>query len=265
MISSISLGLLLAASAAVAQSGGAKLSFEVASVKPSAPIVSKAGKERVGLTVSGSRVEINYTSLAELVRIAYRVKPYQVTGPGPTVSDHFDVQAKMPEGTSQDQMPEMLQTLLAERFKLTLHREQKEHAIYALVVGKNGLKLQETEPADGPATSGWTKSGNGMRLDRKMTLTALADLMGRFADRPVVDMTDVKGTFQISIEVPFEGLMRAKTAAEAAARPGSDTPSDSAGFPMFDAAQKLGLKVEPRKAPMEVLVIDHADKLPTAN
>jgi uncharacterized protein (TIGR03435 family) len=265
MISSISLGLLLAATAAVAQSGGAKPSFEVASVKSSAPIVSKEGKERVGLTVSGSRVEINYMSLADLVRIAYRVKPYQVTGPGPTVSDHFDVQAKMPEGATQEQIPEMLQTLLAERFKLTLHREQKDHAIYALVVGKSGLKLQETAPVDGPATSGWTKSGSAMRLDRKMTLTALADLLGRFADRPVIDMTELKGTYQISLEIPFEDLMRAKTAAEGAARGGSDSASDPADFPLFSATQKFGLKVEPRKAPMEVLVIDHADKLPTAN
>jgi uncharacterized protein (TIGR03435 family) len=262
MISKITVGLLLAASVAVAQP-----SFEVASVKPSAPIVSKEGKERVGLTVSGSRVEFNYTSLAELVRIAYRVKPYQVTGPGSTISDHFDVQAKMPEGTTQEQMPEMLKALLAERFKLTLHREQKEHAIYALVVGKNGFKLQETEPAVGPATTGWTKSesGSAMRLDRKMTLTALADLLGRFADRPVIDMTERKGTYQIALEVPFDDLMRAKTAAEGAARGGSDSASDPGDFPLFSAAQKLGLKVEPRKAPMEVLVIDHADKLPAAN
>uniref|UniRef100_Q02AY4 Uncharacterized protein n=1 Tax=Solibacter usitatus (strain Ellin6076) TaxID=234267 RepID=Q02AY4_SOLUE len=260
MISSITLGLFLAAFAAVAQPA-----FEVTSVKPAAPIASKEGKERVGLTISGSRVEITYTSLAGLVQIAYRVKAYQVVGPGPTTSDHFDVQAKMPEGAGQDQLPEMLQTLLAERFKLTLHREQKEHAIYALLVGKNGPKLQETEPADGPATTGWTKSGNGMRLDRKMTLAALADLLGRFADRPVIDMTALKGTYQIDLEIPFDDLMRAKTAAEGAARGGSDSASDPADFPLFSATQKLGLKVEPRKTPVEVLVIDHADKLPTAN
>jgi uncharacterized protein (TIGR03435 family) len=262
MISSLGIGLLLAASAAAAQP-----SFEVASVKPSAPITSKEGKEHAGLTVSGTRVEINFTSLADLVRIAYRVQPYQVAGPGPgsATSEHFDVQAKMPDGATQEQVPEMLQTLLAERFKLTLHRENRDHAIYALVIGKGGLKLQETEPDAGKPTSGWTKTGNAMRLERKMTLSTLADFMGRFADRPVVDRTNVKGTYQIAMEIPFEDLMRAKSAAEAASRPGGDTASDPADFPLFAAAQKFGLKLEPRKAPVEVLVIDHADKLPTAN
>jgi len=157
MIPSISLGFLFAACAAVAQSAGGTPSFEVASVKPSAPITSKEGKERVGTMVSGSRVEINFASLAELVRIAYRVKSYQVTGLDRMVSEHFDVQAKMSDGATQDQMPEMLQTLLTQRFKLTLHRETKEHGIYALLVGRNGPKLQEADPDPGPATSGWCR------------------------------------------------------------------------------------------------------------
>src|ERR1039458_3107525 len=140
MIYSTTLGLLLAACTAAAQTGGGPLSFEVASVKPSAPITSKEGKMRVGKTISGSRVEMNYVSLADLV------KPLGVTGADWTQSDHFDVLAKMPEGATQDQMPEMLQALLSDRFKLTLRRENKEHAIYALVLGKKGLKLQETEP-----------------------------------------------------------------------------------------------------------------------
>src|ERR1035441_10689275 len=133
MIYSTTLGLLLAASTAVAQTGGGPLSFEVASIKPSAPITSKEGKMRVGMTVSGGRVEINFTSVAELVRIAYRVKSYQVVGADWTVSDHFDVLAKMPESATQEHMPEMMQAMLSERFKLTLHRESKEHAVYALL------------------------------------------------------------------------------------------------------------------------------------
>src|ERR1039458_9683534 len=80
MVYSTTLGLLMAASAAVAQTGG-QPSFEVASVKPSAPITSKEGKMRVGKTISGARVEMNFVSLADLVQTAYRVKPYQVAGP----------------------------------------------------------------------------------------------------------------------------------------------------------------------------------------
>ena len=188
MIYSTTLGLLLAACTAAAQTGGGPLSFEVASVKPSAPITSKEGKMRVGKTISGSRVEMNYVSLADLVQTAYRVKPYQVTGADWTQSDHFDVLAKMPEGATQDQMPEMLQALLSDRFKLTLRRESKEHAIYALLVGKNGLKLQEAEPGPDPPAASGAKTGSVMIVNRKMTLAAFADFLARFVDRPVVDM-----------------------------------------------------------------------------
>ena len=267
MIYSTTLGLLLAACTAAAQTGGGPLSFEVASVKPSAPITSKEGKMRVGKTISGSRVEMNYVSLADLVQTAYRVKPYQVTGADWTQSDHFDVLAKMPEGATQDQMPEMLQALLAERFKLTLRRENKEHAIYALLVGKYGLQVQEAEPGPDPPAASGAKTGSVMIVNRKMTLAAFADFLARFVDRPVVDMTGTKATYQITMEIPIEYLIadKAKRDATEAPRAGSDSASDPASSPMFAAIPQFGLKLEPRKAPMEVLVIDHAEKIPTAN
>ena len=268
MIYSTSLGLLLAASTAVAQTGGGPLSFEVASIKPSAPITSKEGKMRVGMTVSGSRVEINFTSLAELVRIAYRVKSYQVAGADWTVSDHFDVLAKMPESATQEHMPEMMQAMLSERFKLTLHRESKEHAVYALLVGKNGLKLQEAEPGPDPPASSDGKNRGAVHIDRKMTLADFADFLGRFVDRPVVDLTDLKGIYQIALDIPIEELIKVKGAAdalEAAPRAGPDSASDPTSSSMFAAIQRFGLRLEQRKAPMEVLVIEHAEKIPTAN
>ena len=240
MVYSTTLGLLMAASAAVAQTGG-QPSFEVASVKPSAPITSKEGKMRVGKTISGARVEMNFVSLADLVQTAYRVKPYQVAGPDWTATDHFDVLAKMPEGATQDQMPEMLQTLLADRFKLTLRRENKEHAVYALVLGKNGLKLQETEPGPDPPAPSGTKTSGAVHMERKVTLAAFADFLGRFVDRPVVDMTETKATYQIVIDIPIEDLMKAKGAAI------SDSASDPTGFPMFAIIQQFGLKLEPAR------------------
>src|ERR1017187_3414547 len=267
MIYSTALGFLLTACTVVAQTGGGPPSFEVASIKPSAPITSKEGKMRIGKTISGSRVEMNYVSLADLVQTAYRVKPYQVAGHEWTSSDHFDVLAKIPDGATQEQMPEMLQTLLADRFKLTLHRENKEHAVYALLVGKSGLKLQETEPGPDPPAAGGAKTGGVMLINRKMTLAAFADFLDRFVDRPVVDMTETEATYQITMEIPIEYLIadKAKRDAAAAPRAGSDSASDPAGSAMFAAIQQLGLKLEPRKAPMEVLVINHAEKIPTAN
>ena len=91
-------------------------------------------------------------SLADLIRVAYRVKPYQLSGPDWMTAERFDVLAKMPEGATREQVPEMLKALLAEPFKLAVHRESKEHAVYALVVGKGGPKLKESAPdADAPA------------------------------------------------------------------------------------------------------------------
>jgi len=264
MISPISFGLLLTAVAALAQVGGLPPSFEVASVKTSAPIVSKEGKDRIGMTVSGARVEMNYATLAELVRIAYRVRLDQVTVPDRAASEHFDVAAKMADGASQDRMPEMLQVLLAERFKLALHREQKERGIYALLVGKSGVKLPEVEAVPDPKSPNWVKAADAMRLNQKMTIAALANYLGRFAERPVVDFTELKGTYQIDMEIPVEDMIRAKNAVEGAMRPGSSA-SDPVDSPILGGVQKLGLRLESRKVATEILVVDHTEKIPSEN
>lgn len=129
------------------------LAFEVASVKTAADpemvpmfcIVPCAPGER--LTVVGSRVDIRFMSLYKLIVTAYGIKPYQVSGPDWMRSPKFDIAAKMPDGVSKARLPEMLQALLAERFKLSIHRESKEQPVYALVVGKNGPKLKESAAA----------------------------------------------------------------------------------------------------------------------
>ncbi len=227
-------------------------------------------------------------------------------------SERFDVLAKLPEGASREQVPEMLQALLAERFKLTVHRESKEHAVYALVVGKNGPKLKESPPdADAPAGGGAPAatddvnpqvrvSGRGentqvsisggqigtahmsvgpdgtMHLEaEKMTLAALADTLARFFDRPVVDLTKLKGTYQVALDLSMEDLRNAARnfgvvapglgGGRDGARPPADAASDPGGLSIFAAVQQLGLKLEPRKVPLELIVIDHLEKTPTEN
>ena len=141
----------------MAQTAAPGPAFEVASIKPAAPLNRGqifSGQAHAGMKVDAARVDIGSMSLADLIRVAYRVKPYQISGPDWMASERFDVLAKLPEGASSGQVPEMLQALLAERFKLAVHRESKEHAVYALVVGKNGPKLKESPPdADAPATT----------------------------------------------------------------------------------------------------------------
>src|SRR5579871_3603130 len=136
-----------------AQTAPAPLTFEVAAIKPAPPIEPAkimAGKMKIGMTVNQARVDIGNLSLADLIRIAFKMRPYQVNGPDWMGSQRFDIQAKMPEGATKEQVPEMLQGLLAERFKLSFHRDSKEHSVYALVVGKTGIKMKEAEPDPAP-------------------------------------------------------------------------------------------------------------------
>ena len=144
---SIIFGAGLALAAAMLAQTPAKPAFEVATIKPAqlpGPAQMAAGQLHMGLYVAGARVDIGAMSLADLIRIAYRVKNYQVSGPPWMTTERFDVMAKIPEGVSKDLVPEMLQALLAERFKLELHRENKEHSVYVLTVAKGGpLELKE--------------------------------------------------------------------------------------------------------------------------
>lgn len=288
--------------AAFAQEG--KLSFEVASIKPSAP--PEPGRIRIGMQADGGMLRYTNVSLMEVVRVAYRVKEFQIEGPDWLSNTRFDITAKFPEGAKQEQVPEMLQSLLAERFKLTVHNDTKEHAIYALVVGKNGAKLtaaqnnpgddrpgaasvSSTPPAP-PAGGGTMRTSdvtaanrpgmmmmamgpNGLHMKTPgVTLTALAEALSRFAERPIVDNTGIEGRYDFDLEFQPEtmGNMRRLTAAVApGSRPAgdggaADIPSEPAPT-IYEAIQKYGLKLEPRKAPMPVLVIDHIEKMPTEN
>jgi uncharacterized protein (TIGR03435 family) len=242
-----------------------------------------------------------------LIRVAYRVKPYQVSGPDWMATERFDVLAKLPEGARQEQVPEMLQALLAERFKLTVHRESQERAVYALVVGKNGPKLKESPPdADAPpsvpddvnpqirvngrgegmsveisgagiGTAHMSMGPNGaMRLEApKINMAALADTLSRFFDRPVVDLTELKGSYQVALDLSLEDLRNAGRNAgllapgigggRDGARPAADAASDPGGASIFAAVQQLGLRLEPRKTPVDLIVIDHMERNPTEN
>src|SRR5579862_5790580 len=130
--------------------------FEVATVKPSALDIVKLAQQMqsgqapaIGAHVDRARAQYTFMSLKDLIATAYSLKAFQITGPDwlNDLSLRFDIVAKMPDGSTVDQAPKMLQALLEERFKLAVHRDNKEHPVLALVVGKGGSKLQES-PAD---------------------------------------------------------------------------------------------------------------------
>jgi uncharacterized protein (TIGR03435 family) len=262
---------LFTAFAAAGQTPSTPLAFEVATIKP-VPMPSPAdvmsGKMRVGMTVNGSRVDIGFFSLEDLIRTAYKVKGFQISGPNWMAGQRFEIQAKMPEGANKDQVPEMLQALLADRFKLKLHREGKEQSVYEMVVAKSGLKIKESEPdpapltqtaaESGPApantnqvsvsqdgkgmvfragseggTSRMTMNGGSMHLEmKKMPISRLAEMLSRFVDHPIVDKTGLTGNYDVGLDLSMEDLMKvARSAGMAVPMPGGGDPGRPADAP----------------------------------
>lgn len=273
--------VLLLASAASAQpavAGKAPLAFEVASVKPALSDRPRTmGRSSLVMTVDNAQVQIGNATVAELIHIAFRVRPYQVTGPAwlnatGASAPRFTVLAKMPEGATKEQMPEMLQTLLAERFQLAFHREEKEHAVFALVVGKGGSKLVEIPPDqkdEVPPKVAPIPGGNTIHMEQDLTIGGLCDLATRFMDRPVVDMTDLKGRYHMVVELSIDDMRTISSRNGNPAGDGGSKPADAAADPtggtIIQSVQAMGLKLESRKMMVSQVVIDRLEKSPLEN
>ena len=269
----------------------ATLEFEVASIRPSGPLVP--GELSIGLHIDGAQIRGRFFSLKDYLGMAYKLKNYQITGPDWIASDRFDITAKLPDGATKAQVPDMLESLLISRFQIKMHRETKPFPVYGLVVAKGGLKMEALKAdgdSDGDTGKGVDVTASGARggvsvnlgkgssfsmvndkvVAKKLTMTAFADLLARFEDRPVIDMTDVKGSYDLTLEFnpeDFRNMMiRSAIAAGVSLPPEAlrllDGASDSG---LETALQTVGLKLEPRKAPIEMLVVDHAEKAPTEN
>ena len=260
--------LVFAQFGAFGQSAAAPPAFEVASVKSAPP--ASGNNLRVMMGGDAGRVNFSNVTLRNVMTRAYSVKDGQITGPDWLGSERYDIVAKLPPNSSRDQIPLMLQTLLAERFKLTLHREKKVMPVYALVAGKNGPKLH---PADAAAGLRISMGPNGRQLNGKVSISQLADTLSNFMDRPVLDMTEIKGVYDIDLQwVPDENQRGPGFMGPGGARPeggggerkgATDTPE---GASIFTAVQEtLGLKLEGRKSPIDILIVDHAEKVPTEN
>ncbi|HEY1759079.1 MAG TPA: TIGR03435 family protein [Bryobacteraceae bacterium] len=238
---------------AVALGQSASPAFEVASIKPHEFGGAGGGGGRLGISISGSLVTCSIMTLSRLIIEAYGVKAYQVSG-GPTwASDSstvFDIEARADGTPTREQADAMLQTLLADRFHVKLHREMKDLPVYDLVIAKNGPKLKESA-ADATSMSSRQGSPTGPRklTFSKATITVLANGLAADAGRPVIDKTGLTGSYNFSLEYTPDG-----------------TPADVATGPsIFTALEdQLGLKLVSSKAPTEILVIDHAEK-PTQN
>ena len=270
--------------------GQTHLEFEVASVRP-APEQFRAVD--VGLRIDGAQIRGTSLPLRDYIALAYRLKPTQIEGPDWMTMQRFDIAAKLPDGASQDQFRDMLQTLLSDRFRMKTHREMKDFPVYVLGVAKSGLKLTELPPDPNAAEaantpiniSGRGGGGNvGINLGggsafnltqngfeaKKLTMQTFTDMLTRFMDRPVVDMTGLKGRYDFTLELSPEDrqatMIRAALTAGVVLPPQALAMLDNgSNASLVSSLQKLGLTFDARKAPLEVLVIDSVQKTPMEN
>jgi len=285
------LPLLLTLSGVMFAQNAAHSEFEVASIKPSAQAVDRVN---VGVHVDGAQVRCTYLSLRDYIRMAYDIKEYQVVGPDWLASERFDIAAKVPAG-GREKIREMLQALLKDRFHMKTHTDQREFPVYALVVGKGGPKMKESpldpegETPDGGrgavnVTASGGRGGVAVNLGRgsffnfannklegkKLTMTAFADTLARFMDRPIIDLTGLKPSYDFTLEFTPEDYRAMQIRSAIAA--GVILPPEAlrllegnSGDSLFAAIAALGLKLDTRKAPLEVMVIDAMLKSPTEN
>ncbi len=240
--------------------------FDVASVK-----ASKSPGGRVAMTRDPGRITYTNITLRRVLLAAYDVKNYQLVGPDWLETLRFDITAGIPEGATEEQFKAMLRDLLATRFKMTIHRESKELPIYALLVARNGAKIK---PQDGTSTDAEqiagmqrdegkdgfpvlslptaglvieTRNGRARVTAKDVPIEKLADLLSGQVGRPVFDRTGLAGNYSFVLYF---------------------TPESGEGaepFVFTALQQQLGLRLEARKGPVELLVIDHAEKVPTEN
>jgi uncharacterized protein (TIGR03435 family) len=271
-----------------AQTPPARPQFEVASVKPAANDETGLGRPivremmRIGRPPGmipmddPGRVRLENWALLDLIAAAYRVRATQVSGPAWLSDQGFDIEAKAPDGAPKEDLNAMLQSLLEERFGLKVHRDTQTKPGFALVVGKNGPKLKPAGPPPAPA-QGLTDEeqraviqqqaqarmeamqkraqenresltplvGRSRANFASITTEQLALQLVRFAEAPVVDETGLSGKYSVTIETWKN----------------ADVP----GGTVFDAVEKLGLKLEARKVTVETVVVDQVSKTPTAN
>jgi uncharacterized protein (TIGR03435 family) len=233
----------------------AKPVFEVATIKPSDP--ARPGKL---FTVRGRDVITINTTLSDLITMAYDLHPRQITGaPAWLESEKYDVTGRpdVPGQPSVAQMKLMFQKLVADRFQLKFHREKKELGVYAMTIGKTGVKFSKSE-RDPNSLPGLFFTGPATTLNvTNATLAEVANLLqGAVLDKPVVDQTKLTEKYDFTLKFTPDQSQMLGFGPRPPAAENPDAPPD-----LFTAMQQqLGLRLESSKAPVDVMVVDHVEK-----
>jgi uncharacterized protein (TIGR03435 family) len=269
--------------------------FEAATIKQPPP--PNGNFIRMGMnggpgTSDPGRINYENVNLKMVLAKAYGVQNYQISGPDWLDSERFNIAAKLPDGATKEQFLVMLQNLLIERFKMALHREKKDLPAYALLVAKNGPKLKAssadpTAPEPGPPTGRMVMGKDGFPAmpaghtgmmamlgpgGIKMTAgnQSMPELVEWLADklgRPVTDLTGLTGKYDLTLYFSMEGLVLPPPPPGAMGGPMPPPSSDSETAPSLLTAlqEQLGLRLESKKLPLDLIVIDHIEKAPTEN
>jgi uncharacterized protein (TIGR03435 family) len=290
------------------------LTFDAASVKPAAPPAGRGFNMMTppsGGPGSKDPGRIHYPNMPmkSLLMTAYDVKDFQIVGPEWLNTERFDIDATMAPDATREQFRAMLQNLLAERFKLTVHRETKDLPMYSLLVAKGGLKIKESaevpappkDDADAPSPPPLPSqpkigpdgfpilpqlagragifnimmNGRSRMIAQKQTMLDLANRLTALLSRPVTDATGLKPKYDFILTFSQEGMNGPMGPAPPPPPPAggglNGAPSASATeaetLPdIFGALQsQLGLRLEPKKGPVGLIVVDHVEKSPTEN
>ena len=293
--------VILTATIAVGAQAAKKPAFEVASVRPATPRTPSSQR------ITETRLDIVNTQLRFIVMRAFRVEQFQFVAPAWLNSANFDIHATYPAGT-QAQVPEMLQALLAERFGLVAHIEQRPVPAYELVIGKDGLKIREvasandvekdfsadprvtastdraSETFDGPVRTmmiplggrtvtsrslydTWTTAQRTFMVDAtRITMPDFAKLLTSNVDRPVVDKTGLAGVYEFKVELGINQSAVRGLLSIGITKTVNGTPlEEPTGVSTFKAVESLGLKLEERRSPFDVLVVDKMEQVPREN
>lgn len=252
------LALFVSEASLIGQAGAPSPEFEVASVKPTKADVFDVNTHLPSLNIEPGRT-LNFANitLKDLIMLAYGAGAAQISGPY-WLANRFDIVAKVPSDAAKKSIPMMLRTLLAQRFKLALHREQKNISVYALEISSGGVKMQESVTAasvEPGCTRSYAQSQGAsfaavcLGMSSASLAQAVQTMAPNYFDRPVVDMTGLKGVYDLTLEwISF-----------------SESTNGDTGPTIFDALQRLGLQLRTRRYPMDNLVIDHCEERPTEN
>jgi uncharacterized protein (TIGR03435 family) len=244
--------------------------FEVASIRR-----NTSGDRRVAIGgPSPGRFRAENVWLRFLIEFAWRVEDFQVTGgPGWAASERYDIEATVDGDATIEQKRVMMQTLLEDRFQLMLHRETKESPVYVLMAARGGTKLQPSiEGSCVPRNSNMQRLAAGRNFCGDLSMSPrsvegtaisiqqLTAVLSQTLQRTVIDKTGLTATFDVHVEWTADQSTPGLTA-PGLAPPGPAPSDDPPGRSIFTAIQEqLGLKLEPAKAPVEVLVIDRLER-----